>query len=294
MEKSKMGEDGLYNDTNKYSISIGPNHPHFERLAYDWLPLTFLQLVLQTAFIPNTRTLSTLLIAHAGLGKTIKLEYLRQFPFVKYTLDITPKNLASFLDEVEDGKYKFLVVPDYIATLGHAKRTTELARAIFRAMIEEGITSVDIYGMERHFKTKIKAGLISGITPEYFNENTRIWKSDGFLQRFLPFSYAHSNLTTGLVLDNIRDHVDTINTFKMQIQTKNITEPVRTREIDNEIRLVMYSILEPKEPPYRLYQQLVALCNASAVLRYSKEIEKTDVELVSKIAQYINRGQSPI
>lgn len=272
------------------SIHLGPNHPS----NYDWLPLTFLNLVVQSAFVPNTKILSTLIIAQAGLGKTIKLEVLRQFDFVNYTLDITPKLIADFLDTVEEGKKKFLVIPDYIATLGHAKKTTDLARAIFRGMIEEGITNVDIFGMTRHYKTKIKAGLISGITPEYFNENTRVWKSDGFLQRFLPFSYSHTHSTRLRVLDNIRDKVDTINSFEMKIKTKDVVEPVRTHDVDNQIRIIMYNILDQREPPYRLYQQLVSLCNSSAVLRDSQEVEQVDVDLVKLLSSFINRGQTAI
>lgn len=290
MEESKTRVVEGVSDTHINSIILGTNHPS----KYDWLPLMFLNLVVQSAFIPNTKILSTLLIANAGLGKTIKLEILRQFDFVKYTLDITPKHLANFLDDVENGRTKFLVIPDYIATLGHSHRTVELARAIFRGMIEEGITSVDIFGMERHYKTKVKAGLISGITPEYFNENTRVWKSDGFLQRFLPFSYAHTKETRLKVLDNIRDKVDTINEFKMKIKIKDVVEPIRTQDIDNMIRIVMYNILEPKEPPYRLYQQLLSLANASAVVRDSKEVQKIDVDLVTLLSNFINRGQTPI
>lgn len=276
--------------THNIGIHIQTNHPS----KYDWIPLTFLNLVLQTAFIPNTKMLSTLLITKAGLGKTSKLDVLRQFDFVKYTLDITPKHLADFLDDCQDNKLKFLVLPDYIATLGHAKKTIELARTIFRGMIEEGITSVDIFGMERNFKTKVKAGLISGITPEYFNENTRVWKSDGFLSRFLPFSYSHSNQSTIKILDNLRDKIDTIASFKMNVRTKGIDEPIRKEEIDKEIKLIVYQMLQPNEPPYRTYLQVLALCNASAVLRDSPEIERIDLELVTLLSNYLNRNLIPI
>lgn len=280
-------------DTNNIYIEsshLGSNHPN---VRYDYLPLTFLNLILQSAFIPNTKPLSTLLISHAGLGKTIKLDFLRQFDFVKYTLDITPKHLTEFLDGVDRGQYKFLVIPDYIATLGHSKRTVELARSIFRAMIEEGIVDVDIFGMERHFKTKIRAGLISGITPEYFNENTRIWKNDGFLQRFLPFSYSHANSTTMQVMGNIHTKIDTVNTFKMKI-IKTPEEPIVSDNIDNIIKVITYSMLESKEPPYRKYIQVTTLCMASAILRGSTEVTQIDTDFINQIVLYMNRKENPI
>lgn len=288
MEKSSRVV-GVNNDTYNIGIPLEPNHP----TNYDWLPLSYLNLVIQTAFIPNTRILSTLLIAHAGLGKTSKLDPLRSLPFVKYTLDITPKHLAGFLRDVEKGNKRFLVIPDYISTLGHAKKTVELARSIFRGMIEEGITSVDIFGMELDFKEKIRAGLISGITPEYYNENTRVWKSDGFLQRFLPFSYSHSPKSKQKILDNIRDRMDSIGAFKFKI-IADCEEPIRTQDIDNKIRLLAYQVLERGEPPYRMYLQLIALCNASAVLRDSKQVDNMDIELVTALSTYINRSENPI
>jgi hypothetical protein len=277
-------------ETRIIEYTLLANHP----TKYDWLPLTFLNLVIQTGFIPNTKMLSTLLITKAGLGKTSKLDVLRQYDFIKYTLDITPKHLADFLDDVQDNKVKFLVLPDYIATLGHAKKTIELARTIFRGMIEEGISAVDIFGMERKFKFPIKAGLISGITPEYYNENTRVWKSDGFLSRFLPFSYSHSNESKMKIMDNIRDKIDTIQNYKMKLRTKDVIEPIRTKEIDNEIKLMAYGMLQPNDPPYRTYIQLIALCNASAVLRDSEQIEKPDIDLVTLLSNYINRTMTPI
>lgn len=289
MEKNSR-EVGMDKYTNNIGIHIESNHP----TAYDWIPLSYLNLVVQTAFIPNTRILSTLLIANAGLGKTSKLDPLRTLPFVKWTLDITPKHLAGFLRDVERGNKKFLVIPDYIATLGHAKKTVELARSIFRAMIEEGITEVDIFGMELDFENKIKAGLISGITPEYFNENTRVWKSDGFLQRFLPFSYSHSPKSKQKVLDNIRDKIDSIGSYKFRINTNCEEEPIRTQDIDNKIRLLAYQVIDKNDPPYRMYLQLIALCNASAVLRDSKEVENIDIDLVTTLSTYINRGQNPL
>lgn len=290
MENSKSSIVRPNSDIDINSVTIGVNHPSF----YDYLPLLFFNLILQTAFIPNTKILSSLLVAHAGLGKTIKLEVLRSFDFVKYTMDITPKLLADFLDDVERGRYKFLVIPDFIATLGHSHRTTELARSMFRGMMEEGITSVDIFGMKREYRDKVKAGLISGITPEYYKDNTRVWKSDGFLQRFLPFSYSHSNETRIRVMNNIRDKIDTIRSFKMQVKTTNVIEPVITEDIDNIIRLVSMGLIEPKEPPYRVYQQIIALCKANAVLRDSDKVEKQDTDLVMKLSNYMNRKEALI
>lgn len=284
-----------------YTYIIGYNRGRTsllpEREQYDVIPLTFLNLVVQSAFIPNTKMLSTLLIAKAGLGKTIKLELLRKFPFVYYTVDITPKHLMNFLDKVERGEKRFLVIPDYIATLGHSRKTVDLFRSLTRSLIEEGLTDIDVYGMERHYAKKIKAGLISGITPEYFNENSRIWKSDGFLSRFLPFSYSHSLDSKEMVMQNIRKTIDTSGRFKLVVKTgKRVYEPTIAEELDDKLRLIMYGcgIIEPRDAPYRAYIQFLSLAKSSAVLRESDKVEKIDIDLLQLLSQYFNRKEPAI
>jgi hypothetical protein len=299
MEKDDGVVDPEKHTDIKSSIPFGGNSPpsisyNGDMKNYDWIPLTFLNLVLQSAFIPNTRVLSTLLVSQAGLGKTTKLAYLRQFDFVEYSLDVTPKLLMSFLDAVNDNKKKFLVIPDYIATLGHNKKTVELARSIFRAMIDEGVIKVSVFGMERDYKHTVKAGLVSGITSDFMNMNSRMWKSDGFLSRFLPFSYSHTNETKVDVIDNKLINRDTISEYSMAIKQKDVVEPTRTRAIDAEIRLIAYSLIEPKDAPYRAYDQVVALCNSSAVLRDSKAVELRDIDLVRKLSNFMNRVQHPL
>lgn len=275
-------------------ILIGSNLPTMST-KYDLIPMYFLSLVIQSAFVPDTKMLSALLIAKAGLGKTIKLEYFRKFKFVYYTHDMTAKNLAEFLTKVERGEKKFLVVPDYIATLGHARKTVDLTRTILRGMIEEGIDNIDVYGMEKHFTKNVKAGLISGITPEYFNKNTRVWKSDGFLSRFISFSYSHSPQTTLKILDNIRDKIRTIDDLKININAKKKLKcPTRTNAIDNQIRLMAYQIKEEQEAVYRPYLQMVALCNSNAVLRNSDKVESEDIAMIGHLLNYINRKQNPV
>lgn len=260
---------------------------------HDVVPLIFLKLVLQSAFIPNTKQLSTLMIAKAGLGKTIKLDHLRKNPYVYYTVDITPKHFIQFLSKVHERKKKYLVIPDYIITLGHAKKTKDLLRGHLRAMMEEGCQDNDAYGLEYHFPYPIKGGLISAITPEYFASSSKIWKKDGFLSRFLPFSYSHSPETTKQVLDNIRNKNNPIINFGMKVRTTGVKEPVRTEDIDNQIRLMAYEIAGG-EPPYRPYLQMISLCNSSAVLRESLRVEKEDIELIRSLLVFINRKETPI
>lgn len=262
---------------------------------HDIVPLSFLNLVIQSAFIPNTKILSCLLIARAGLGKTIKLEQLRKIKYVYYTVDITPKHLIQFFEKLNRQEKKFLVIPDYITTLGHSKKTKDLFRGHLRAMMEEGVKDSDAYGVEYHFPKILKGSFISAITPEYFAGSSRMWKADGFLSRLLPFSYSHSAETRELILNNIRDKVNSVGDYKMTLITRGAKEPSRSNEMDLYLRNLAYQIIDSKEePPYRAYQQMVALGNSSAVLRGSNKIEKQDIDLLNMMITFINRKETAI
>jgi len=258
------------------------------------IPLAYLNLVLQSAFIPDTKIISTFLISNAGLGKSTHLSYLKKFDFVEYVMDMTPKYLADFLEEVSRQKKKFLVLPDFIACLGHNQRTVDLSRSIFRGMMEEGIEKIAIYGMNKDFGHTVNAGLISGITTSKIDENTARWKSDGFYSRLLPFSYSHSLATQDIVMDNFFTNTNPIDYVDMDI-IKDCKTPRRSELIDMQIQLLAKGIAEPYVGAvYRPYNLIVALCNSSAVLRHSDKIEDVDVKLVSNLCGFINRKQNPI
>jgi len=290
--------DGVVDPKNDIiGILLGSNHPSEMGelyLDYNWIPLAFMNLVLQSAFIPNTKILSTFFISNAGLGKTTYLEFLKRFDFVDYVLDITPTYIVEFLRDAERGVKKFLVTPDYITFLGHNKKTIDLAQSYFRAMIEEGASSIKTYNAKIDFDTPVKAGIISGITVDKANENTGRWKSDGFYSRLLPFSFSHSIETQNSILRNIFLHKEVIDKVNMKI-IKDTIEPVWTENIDNEIKIVAFSLSDNYTGAvYRKYKQILALCKSSAVLRNSATIERRDITLVQKIANYFNRVQHPL
>jgi len=143
-----------------------------------------------------------MLITKAGAGKTTYLEMLRQKDFVEYTIDITPKRIADFLGEVDNGKKKFLVLPDFVAHNGHSKATVELTESIFREMMQTGVPKISIYGMEKEYRNNPKAGLITAVTNENANINSGRWRRDGFYSRLLPWSYSYNNTTVQKILNN--------------------------------------------------------------------------------------------
>lgn len=263
--------------------------------TFDKPTIDFLNLLLQSAFIPNTKILSALLITLPSLGKTTYLELTQVLDFVHFTNDLSPKPLFDFLDDVEKGLKKFLVIPDFINTLSHSKNTVDNTRSILRSMIEEGFKSSDFYGMERDYAYPVKAGLISGITVDKVNENTGKWKSDGFYSRLLPWSYSHSRLTGDQIVTDKLNGAKPIMRVKFKINKKPI-EPTADELMKEKIKNLAMQIQQDKYigAIYRPLEQILSLVKSSAVIRDSDKIEQMDIDKVVGLANWINRQQNPI
>lgn len=268
-----------------------------EQPIYNRFPLTILQLVLQSVFNPpNFKPLSLLLISQAGLGKSSYLSRLQQLDFVEYVNDITPKFAVELLKKAEMGKKKFLVLPDLIPTVSHAKQTKETLFSVFRSMTEEGVNDLSNYGMEFHSNNgkPVKVGLISGITSEKYTENKHAWRKDGFLSRLLPFSYSHSGTTEIAILKEKRQSTTLLDSVKISVNRnpKEVTTSesnyffieTLARGLSNEIQ----------GTPYRPFDLIKHLLISSASLRNSDKIEEEDIQKVSELSKYINRGYNPI
>lgn len=277
--------------THEISIQSKGNYPRL----FDKPTIDFLNLVLESAFIPNTKILSTLLITLPSLGKTTYLQTMENLDFVDYVNDISPKPLMDFLDSVEKGRKKFLVIPDYINTLAHGRNTVDNTRSILRSMIEEGFKKSDYFGMQREYDYSVKAGLISGITVDKVNENTGRWKSDGFYSRLLPWSYSHSLPTSEIIITDKLSGAYPIKEINFRI-IKNPEQPVISELMQEKIKNLALTITQDKYigAVYRPLEQVLSLVRSSAVLRDSKKVEQEDINHIMGLSVYINRNQNPI
>lgn len=273
------------------NVTSKGNYPRL----FDKPTIEFLNLVLQSAFIPETKILSTLLITLPSLGKTTYLQMMETLDFVDYVNDVSPKPLMDFLDEVEKGRKKFLVIPDYINTLAHGRNTVDNTRSILRSMIEEGFKKSDYYGMQREYDFSVKAGLISGITVDKINENTGRWKSDGFYSRLLPWSYSHSIPTSEVIINDKLSGAFPIKEIKFKI-IKNCESPSINELMQEKIKNLAFRITMDKYvgAVYRPIEQVLSLVRSNAVLRDSNRVEQQDIDSVMGLSVYINRNQNPI
>lgn len=276
-------------DSINYSFS--GNYPRL----FDRPTVEFLNLVLQSAFTPNCKILSSLLVTMPSLGKSTYLDLTRSLDFVHYTNDVSPKPLLEFLDEVDKGRKKFLVIPDFINALSHNKNTVDATRSILRSMIEEGFKASDYFGMTRDYDEPVKAGLLSGITVDKAIENTGRWKSDGFYSRLVPWSYSHSLPTSDSIIQDKLEGATPIKQITFKI-VKNAPDVKIPDSMKDKIKLLAYAMTTERYngAVYRPLEQVMSLTKCSAVLRDSDTIEIVDIEKIQTLSAWINRQQNQI
>lgn len=290
MTRALKGEapymDSTY-EVNEYQTTEGGSP-----LTVDRITTLMTNLVLQTAYIDGlNKPMSLLLVSIAGSGKTRILQPLQRLNQVTYTNDITPKFLVDFLNQVDRGEKRFLVIPDYISCLSHGRATVATLNSILRSMMEEGVTSLRDFGLDFMARNgPVRAGVLTAITIgryEYFRES---WKTTGFLSRFLPFSFTHTEQTQQAILDRI---VRNYRNLDLSNYTPNInTHPQRLTEkpeLFNQLKGYSLRLSDRVGSlPYRQQIQLQALTEASAILRGDSEIRQTDIDTVVLLSSYIN------
>lgn len=212
MEKTKKTKSNIKQILDYLAVS--PEHKVIQESEVqspvrDSIPLLTLNMVLQSAFMhPMSDKLynpiNILFISPSGSGKSRLIETLRPLDFVYYCEDITPKHIVKFLEQVRDGKKRFLAIPDFNSVIcSHGQKTQHTTLSIFRELMSDGITNLSSYSMEFESKFPVKAGIVTAITIDNYNEFLMSWKKTGFLNRFMPYSSKHSNLTKDEILHTI-------------------------------------------------------------------------------------------
>lgn len=284
-----MAKTGYNQNETIHSI----NRVYESDLVASWekYPNQMLALTLQTAYLKDRQPVNVIFIAPPGIGKSTLLSSTKDLPFVTYVNDMTPKYLVKFMELVDEGKKKYLIIPDYgIMVSGHSEHTRATYQGVLRDGIDNGIMDLSSFGLEFRSKSpsgRTRFGFITAITQSSFNENAYLWRSSGFLSRLLPFSFDHTPTTQQTISDNVDRRIP-FNVHKLDINKK-------VRQITSDPALLKQ--LRPYETlladqagskPYRQTLQLSTFAESAVALRRGDTLEQRDIDTVADLCQYIN------
>ena len=262
----------------------------------DSIPLLFLNMIIEIVFLHNITDreygpVNLIFIAKSGIGKSRLLATLRYLDFVYYCEDITPKHLKDFLEKVRDGKKRLLVIPDFNSIISaHGQKTQHTTLSILRELIH-GITNLAAYGMEFESKFPVKAGVITAMTIDNYSKFRETWKTTGFLNRFIPYSFRHGDLTQEKILHSIfyKDEVRFISSKPYNI----IRHPPKDIEMNPQLVETLSDIAKDlaeicQATPYRDAIRLTDLLYVFLVIQGAPKLTIEHVNQFRKLIRYVN------
>jgi len=259
--------------------------------------LDMIVLVLLSAYVRDAKPVSLLIIAHPESGKT---EVMRKFAVnknVAYLSDVTAYGIQrDYLNAIEAGEVRHIMIPDLLKPLSRKESTVNTFITFMNSLIEEGVAAVSTYATPRLvFPKPVKCGLIAAITSDEFKDHRHKWKRLGFLSRTIPFSYSYGMQTVNKVfqyiigLDYIKEH-----DIKLDLpqEDKVIKLP---RKYAQAILPSTATVARAQETyGFRLQKQFQALLQASALESHRRIVNKTDVDRVLRLMDWVNEDEKPI
>jgi hypothetical protein len=162
-------------------------------------------LTLATAYIEGETPQSTMLVSdRPEAGKTTLVNKFRRVDGIAVISDGTAKGiLESFKTDLESGKLKHLIIPEFLAPISRNQNTVNSFIATIQILIEDGFQRIDTGFMHQNYKTPRRIGVIACLPKPAFMANRVKWTASGLMSRFLVVSYNYSFEAIDKILESI-------------------------------------------------------------------------------------------
>ena len=151
-------------------------------------------LTLATAYIDGETPQSTMLVSdRPEAGKTLLVNQFRRVDGIAVISDGTAKGiLESFKSDLESGKLKHLIIPEFLAPISRNQNTVNSFIATIQILIEDGFSRIDTGFIHQKYTEPRTIGVIACLPKPAFMANRTRWTASGLLSRFLVVSYNYS------------------------------------------------------------------------------------------------------
>jgi hypothetical protein len=259
--------------------------------------IDMLRLVIMSAYIRNVPTpVSLLIISRPESGKTEVMKKFKINKNIAYLSDVTAFGIQrDYLDEIERGEVRHIMIPDLLKPLSRKASTVNTFITFMNSLIEEGVAAVSTYATRRLDSKHVKCGLIAAITTGEFEDHRHKWERLGFLSRTIPFSYSYGIPTVNKIFQHI------IGLGYLDERDIKLDTPKEDKEIKLPAKYAQAILPSTatiararKTYGFRLQKQFQALLQASALQWHRKAVNKTDVERVLRLMDWVNFDEKPI
>lgn len=258
------------------------------------------KLCIATSFLKDERPISVILLADPECGKTSIL-YSFDYKNYKNIMKIT-KPRASVLEELikkdKENGLNYIIVPDLIRMTYSGKSTSQNLVSFLNSAVEEGVTEISTFEGGHANITKFDKpkflGLATALTRSSMSDRRKGWHKIGFFSRFLPVSYSYTDAQQKSIRKKIY-HGDLFN----EAEKINISKTRRKIICNGKYpELFEEDIVklakEEKLYGFRYAKQFRSLLMASALLRGSTKVTRTDVKIIKDLLVHINMNYNKV
>ena len=252
------------------------------------------KLAILSAYVEGERPVSLLISARVESGKTEIVRKSISVNKILYLSDVTAYGLQKeYLDDLCNGKYRTIVIPDLITPLSRSPFTVDTFIAFLNGLIEEGVARIATYAMQIELTKPVRCNIITCIAKEHLEGAHYRWSKVGFLSRVIPVSYSYSPSTVQKILNSVISgdyHDEPMYSLRLPKEDKDIGLPVRIGEQVVQLTLAMVAGSRKAGEVYgfRLEKQLITLCKASALFRGRDCVDEVDFDIISALSGFIN------
>lgn len=259
----------------------------------------------------NTAPLSLILISYPETAKTSMILKFDCEHTVE-TSDLSAKPIADVIvPQLRTDKLHHILIPDMVKVLSHRETTVNTTIAFLNALMEEGVKQNLFFGQRFDFDKRVKCGLITAVTFDFYYKMFRRWREIGFTTRFLPVSFRYSRETVIEIHASIQNNVMYEEIKKMKkIAKKKVIVPekigswinVQTNDIvkkesGEKITVRVQSGKQARIPielyGFRLHKQLRKLSQAIALSDRETEVNWSHIAELQKLLDYIRLPNNP-
>lgn len=248
------------------------------------------------------------LIAPSDSGKT-QLMLKAQPHGARVLNDITMLTLNALMREPEPPSY--IIVPDFNVVISHKPAVAELTMAMLLALMGEGINELHP-GLANQVKVRmtrakangLRIGLITGMTPEMFNEKRGKWRSTGLLRRMVPLYYRYKRSTVNAIQESIRNGADAlsyVHTKSKRVRSSEVIIPPPYDQLLEDLSETVIDQLQWRagerrsgaqfvramQYPFTPHKVLRQLAGAAALLNDSREVNAAAFAEVENVASFM-------
>lgn len=254
-----------------------------------------------TAYLEDDRPGSLLILAEVESGKSDMVCEYDSNNGIVFESDISAYGIMNkYKKRLQDGSLKHFVFPEFIHPLSHKHEAVTTFIAMLNSLMAEGLREIENYATHVSFDPPAHCGIVACLARGEFEGNRAAnWKKNGFLSRFIPVTYSHSQALQDAVFENIyTQHRDSQSrTLAFHSGSAILVKSLATK-LNKVAKNIAYECSASATTRtlygYRAQVNLQRLAKARALAAGRPVVMPEDIDRITELSKYMNLAYEAI